>query len=589
MENSKLKINGSIITEPEVIANKFNQYYLNIPKDLTHNIETDLNNINAIVDKIEKVDHQINLEPATPQEIINIVRKLKNSEAVGVDGIKVRVIKKTILAFVGVFTYLINIMLTEGVFPKALKEAILIPTYKNKGDVTEISNFRPLSLLTIFSKFFENVIKSRIISFLDAHSLLVNNQFGFRKGKSTTNAIHDSLHFLLKSLDENKVTLGLFCDLQKAFDCLDHTILLRKLDKLGIRGIAGSLIASYLKERYQKVEIKNFKEGIGCKTVYSERGLIECGVPQGSVLGPLLFIIYMNDLNNSVTNAKVTMFADDTTLLVSGKQERDVCQTMNVSLEQASDWFKSNKLVLNNGKTKLIKFSNGKRRENDIVPPPEILNGQDVINETNSTTFLGMIVDSRLNWHGHVEALSAKLNKACFALRILRGQLGLPHMKIVYFGYFESLIRYGIIFWGGSKLKNNIFKIQKNAVRILLKKNRRHSCRSLFKLLDVMTVSGMYIFELIMYVKNNLDAIEANISCAHGHNTRQSHFLRKDKHKTALFERDVVYRGSLYYNLLPPCIKNISNATHFRTVLKKFIIKKCIYSENEFTDACKCS
>jgi hypothetical protein len=580
--NLSIKEGSNLLEDPKLISNAFNDYFLNVSKNLIEQ-STGVNEEQEriCIEKIQTTDHSISLKPATREEIIKIVKRLKNSESTGVDGVKVSVIKKSILAFVDVFTFLINQMLSEGVFPQYLKEAILIPIFKNKGIASEMGNYRPLALLTIFSKIYENVIKSRLVDYLEYYSLLDNNQFGFRAGKSTANAINNNIAFLLQSIDDSNKTMGLFCDLQKAFDCLDHKLLLLKLNKLGIRDTSANLIKSYLEDRQQKVEVKFFNEDGSCLVTHSKSGKLEYGVPQGSVLGPLLFIIYMNDLRLNISNAHVTIFADDTTIAVSGSNAIEVCNNMNTAIDQASTWFKINKLVLNASKTKLMIFNNVRQKSNN--DNMSVFNNGNVIQTVESTVFLGLVVDNHLNWKEQVNALQTKLNRACFALRILRHQLPLKFMKNIYLGYFESLIRYGILFWGGSQAKQKIFKIQKTAIRILFKRNRSHSCRYLFKILKVMTLHGMYIYELILYIRRFITDFNQGI---HEHNTRSKNVLRTQQHKTALFEQDVTYRGIIFYNMLPLCIKSLNNYNSFKHTLKLFIINKRIYSIKEFENAC---
>ena len=290
----------------------------------------------------------------------------------------------------------------------------------------------------------------------------------------------------------------------------------------------------------------------------------------------------MNDLRLNITIAHVTIFADDTTIAVSSSNDIDVRNNMNTALDQAITWFNINKLVLNTSKTKLMIFNNvrQKSKNDDLL---SVCNNGNVIEAVDSTIFLGLVIDNHLNWKEQVDALQTKLNRACFALRVLRHQLALKFMKDIYLGYFESLLRYGILFWGGSQAKQKIFKIQKTAIRILFKRNRSHSCRHLFKTLKVMTLHGMYVFELILYIRRNMQDFN-NVD--HEHDTRSKNVLRTQQNRTVLFEQDVTYKGTTFYNMLPLCIKSVKNYNSFKKTLKLFIVSKCIYSIKEYEDEC---
>ena len=215
------------------------------------------------------------------------------------------IIKKTEELIAPILVRLFNKCMDNGAFSDALKIASIIPLYKG-GPKTIPTNYRPISLLPLFAKIFEKIIKRRLISHLDENNAIIDNQFGFRKSYSTELAVMDIHNTLLRNLDNNKLTCTIFLDLAKAFDSVNHSILIKKLERYGIRDKALQLLISYLSNRRHLTKLNG---------IASELKLLEIGVPQGSVLGPLLFLLFINDLP-SVTNFNVKLFADDTFFII---------------------------------------------------------------------------------------------------------------------------------------------------------------------------------------------------------------------------------------------------------------------------------
>ena len=240
--------------------------------------------------------------------------------------------------------HLINCSQREGIFPENAKIARVIPIYKNKGSKQIYENYRPISLLPIFSKIIERLIYNKVFEFLVRYEIIFDSQYGFRGGHNTTHATLDFLGSIEDAMEKNEHAIGIFCDLSKAFDTLNHDILLLKLEHYGIKGKALNWFESYLKNRRQYTEWGNCKSSLLA---------LETGVPQGSILGPLLFLIYINDLPSS-TKLKSVMYADDTNLLVRGKTLEIVIRELNHELENVNDYFKANQLKLNPHKTRMV-------------------------------------------------------------------------------------------------------------------------------------------------------------------------------------------------------------------------------------------
>ena len=233
--------------------------------------------------------------------------------------------------------FLLNQSLLQGIFPEELKIANVVPLFKN-DDSMKFNNYRPVSLLCTLSKVFEKVMYNRLISFLEREKILYEKQFGFRKKHSTYMALMILIDKLIKSLEKGEYILGIFLDFSKAFDTVDHSILITKLNHYGIRGIALDWFVSYLNNRKQFVTYNGVRSSM--KTV-------KCGVPQGSILGPILFLLYINDLASICKKTLPFLFADDTNLFICGDNPDEMVSDLNSELEDISSWLKTNKLSLN--------------------------------------------------------------------------------------------------------------------------------------------------------------------------------------------------------------------------------------------------
>jgi len=247
-------------------------------------------------------------------------------------------------------------MLSSGTFPDRLKYSEVIPIYKN-GNTEDLSNYRPISLLTSFSKIMEKILHKRIYQFFDQHKLFVKEQHGFRQNASTETATFNLLNTILKSLDSKSTVGGLFLDIRKAFDSVDHSILLSKLDFCGISGKNNKLMKSYIKDRYQRV-VMNDKNSNKLVSTWKQ---VKRGVPQGSVLGPLLFLIYINDFPRSIDNcAEAVLFADDTSIIIVKANVQEYKHNIKIAIQEINDWFCSNSLTIHYNKTHYLQFSTKK-------------------------------------------------------------------------------------------------------------------------------------------------------------------------------------------------------------------------------------
>ena len=395
------------LTDSVNIANSFNDYFVNIGGQLASNIpNTSQDPINYLSGDFP---NSIYLSPIDENEVSLCIMRLRDG-CPGHDGIKPSVIKRCKDLIVTPLTHIFNMSIREGHVPDSLKRAYITPVFKS-GDSKKFNSYRPISVLPSFSKVLERLIFKRLYQYLSSNAILSNSQFGFRQGLSTEMALITAIDFITDAIDKKETALGLFLDLRKAFDTVDKEILLNKLSYYGIRGNALSWFRSYLTNRSQSVKYFN--------TISNELG-VNMGVPQGSILGPLLFILYVNDLPNILNGVKPIMFADDTTLFSSDKDINVAVDCLNQNLSRLSLWFKSNRLSLNVTKTNYMLFTTSPTiRSQD----PVILIDNVSIKRVTNIKFLGVLIDERLNWSFHIDHICSKLRKNIGILSQISGTL----------------------------------------------------------------------------------------------------------------------------------------------------------------------
>jgi hypothetical protein len=360
---------------------------------------------------------EFSLNPTTPHEVAQCIKELKSKACPDIDGISTRVLKNCSTQLVPVLCKLINDSFSTGIFPDQLKLAKVIPIYKGKGSSADVNNYRPISILPTFSKVFESIVKRRLIKFLSANELLNGAQHGFLPNRSTETAILDFTKTVLQALDSGNKVTGVFLDLSKAFDSVDHALLAEKLSAVGVRSKALEWFKSYLSNRKQSVAIDYFDDhSSSIETCYSQTLEVKLGVPQGSVLGPLLFLIYINDMSFSLTSgiSKSVLYADDTNLLFVHRNSQELQELAQRDVDRVVSFFHSNLLTINESKSNLVNFCS--RSDGNAV---ELRVNTTELNSVASTKFLGVVIDSKLNWHDHVSYLRSKLNSVNFHSALL--------------------------------------------------------------------------------------------------------------------------------------------------------------------------
>ena len=509
---------------------------------------------------------------------------MNNHKASGPNSIPTFVLKHLNNEISIVLSKLINLSFANGVFPDILKSSSVLPLFK-KGSKIICGNYRPISLLSNISKILEKLMYARLYRFLNLYNIIVECQFGFRANHSTSHALISITEKLREALDTGNFACGVFIDLKKAFDTVDHNILIAKLEHYGVRGVVKQWFYSYLNNRNQFVSINGYK---------SSRKIIKCGVPQGSVLGPLLFLLYINDFSSSVKHSTVHHFADDTNLMCINRSLKQLNQHINYDLKKITDWLNSNLISLNTDKTEFVIFRKQKQKLDGNFKIK--FNGKRIF-ASSYIKYLGVLIDEHLTWNYQVFELSKKLNRANSMLSKIRHYVDKMTLRSLYFSLFSSHLNYCCQVWGqnGNRHINKILSLQRSALRIISFKPFRSDVSTLYSDLKITCFKNAIKIANLLFVfdslKNNLPLFIGNFFTlsrdVHSHFTRNVNNgkLIVPKFNSVRYGKNSIkYQSVIESNKSLTYFKNNFNSVYGNNYYDSFLdgtrnqFKKLIYS-----------
>ena len=597
----------NIISNSKTISNIFNDHFSTLGANVQQKIPKAEGSYNSYLRKrspngklvINPDGLTFFLSPTKPDEIAKIIDCLNPKKSTGPNGIPVFILKTFRDFFSFWLSKLINLCFEKGEFPELLKVAKVIPLHK-KESILNYLNYRPISLLSVFSKIYEKTIYCRIYSYLVKNNLIYDKQFGFRGNHSVNHAIISITEYIRNLIDQGEYVCGVFVDLEKAFDTVHHDILCDKIKSYGLRGNINNLLKSYLTNRKQYVSINGHDSAVRDVT---------CGVPQGSSLGPLLFLIYINDLRLCLSKTSCGHFADDTFIVFHSKKPKTIETIINTELKEIVKWLRLNKLSLNAAKTELIFFHSYKHPLNyDNISIK--MNGIK-LTPVDFIKYLGMYLDKFLDWNHHIEELKKKLSRANGILSKLRYNAPLDLCLQVYYAIFYSYLNIGCNVWSFTTEKNieDIQKLQNKCVRIMTfapfnsNTDQAFIDLSLLKVREViktnqlkvvydyydkkLPVDLMSLFilskdvhitnQVLNSALNNLIHIPAFNTVTYGKNSIKYHCAKlwNDMFPTGYIQVDGNHKNDIH-------LSKINSIHYFKKIIKKHFLFKYLVGDGDF-------
>lgn len=566
---TSLRENNKLVYDNLSIANTFLEYFSNVGTNLASKIHKNEHSFPS-----KRILNSMFLNPMSINELIDIINSLKTKATAGDDNITSKILKDNHVYLVKPLLYIVNLIFEKGIYPELLKRATIVPIFKS-GDKLNKENYRPIAVTSSVSRLIEKCIKKRLDSFLKENNVLSGSQYGFLPGVSAQDAMLHVSEYINNNFNEKFKTIGIFVDLARAFDTVDHGILLKKLENIGMRGVVYNLFDSYLKNRMQKVKVND---------CFSKLNTVKIGVPQGTVLGPVLFSIYINDLFSVLLDdsSVCVCYADDTAILVRGRFWEETFQRAELCISNVRIWMDQNVLTMNVNKTFYIPFSINNKNvftHHDLtVHEYSCLSGasqcycSQTISMKDGVKYLGVYIDKHLKYDAHVNYVTHKIRKTIHKFYQLREFLSFKLLKIMYQTLIESIIMYGLVVWGAAcdSCLHPLKITQKFIIKILMKKNKRYPSNLLFREAGLFSVRKLYIKSVAKFMRNS---IKYRQLVSHGVVTRravrQCTFVPRMVVTTA--QRHTQFIGPKLYNMIPVNIRLTTNMRGFMFRVSEWI------------------
>lgn len=566
-------ISYEVTQNESLVANTFNRHF----SDVTRKLAADrigFSNLGSVDGLYHTVQNHspksFFMFPITEAEILDSIKTISNKPSVGIDGIGVNLMKNCSHSLLRPLEILFNSSISQGIFPELLKTAVVVPIYK-AGSNSEIKNYRPISILSVISKIFEYIIKNRIMAFLQNSNFFSDRQFGFLPGKSTDDALFSHITDITNGIERGNIAVALYLDISKAFDTVDHDILIDKLYSYGVRGLVLQWFSTYLRGRRQVVRVGN---------CISNPLIITSGVPQGSTLGPLLFLIYVNELLQLKISGRLYSFADDTSILFTAKSKTELVTKINTDLRIFSAWFWKHKLYANLEKTKIISYGHQhvnlyetlKLHSHPRCHEPCNCN---FLNQATETKYLGLILDQKLKWEPHTVQLQNKIRKLNYLLYHASKLFTRSHLLRIYRAMYEPVLRYGVIHWGHSpkKFTMPIKTLQKFAIRIIAGIRKRDSTVKYFSEFGILNFDNILKLYSAKYAHRHFGTFGVMGASSAGLRDRGTLLFKPNWRKDSSRSQSA-YSIPTVFNSLPQEIKEITFHKQFSKNVCKYLINQ---------------
>lgn len=568
-----LEENGAAVVKT-LVAESFAEYFSTVGNRLADEIETRPGDAQKVIESIASNDQSIFLTPATEDEILLLINALETKKAAGIDNIHASTIKNCAETIVPLLTSIINDCISDGIYPDALKIARVVPIFKT-GSKKIIGNYRPISILPIFNNVFERVIYNRLEKFIEKNKILYECQYGFRRKCGTNTALSEIVDMLQCQMNDWKTKCtGLFMDLSKAFDCVDHKILLDKLHRMGIRGIAFDLLKSYLSNRKIVVHVNDS---------ISQPRTMNIGVPQGSVLGPILYLLYVNDIAALQLRGKLKLFADDSSVFYASCSFEQNMIKLRDDLPKIAEYFRLNRLTLNLRKTNYVHFGYS-RTADDHRNGVELAGTR--IEHADKVKYLGLVIDRHMSWEKHIDSVCAKVSGAIGALWKL-SFLPVKILRNLYYAIVHPHLDYAAVIWTQAAQTHlqRVQVLQRKALKCCYKLNMRFDSIALFcdTAKTVLPLKAIGVLQLCSIVHSSVKQLaKTNFTFAYAENHRSRRRpipMLRFQARNGYGESAIQCRGPKEYDALPDEIKNAPRMNTFKARLKKFLLSNEIITK----------
>ena len=558
----------------DISPDRFKSHFINITKNLNCNFK---NKPDKFLWKGPKSRYVFKFHHISFQDIQLYLNPMTNKHGNDILGMDIKLLKIACPVISKSLAYVVNSSLDNGIVHDDWKKARVTPVYKNEGEINDENNFRPISVVSHIAKMIERFVSDQIIKYLEDHAFISIDQSAYLKRHSTQTSLHRVIDDWLEQIHDNSLTGACLLDISKCFDSINHEILLKNLEMYGITGNEIDWFSSYLKNRKQMVFFQ--EDSSDFQEVYS-------GVPQGSVLGPLLFLVFINDVTNFTTEGcALNMYADDVIIYTSAETSDELQMKLQLCVDNVHQWYNMNRLTVNKKKSAVMVIGSKAQLQSINLDQFSISLDSNKIEFVNKAKYLGLLVKDDLSWDDHILQLCKTMNYYVHVLRRLNKIFPKQLLLKIYKSYVQSKLDYGLSIWGCTTEGNldRVQRIQNFCARIMCKNYDYINTRGidLVKSLKIQTIRQRRDYFLSVLMFKAIHGLAPHYVCndvtmvvdVHGYNTRSSENMNLyvPKYTKEICKRSFVYKGSMLWNDLPDEVKESSSLDAFKSNYRFYI------------------